>query len=325
MPASARGVSEREAAALQPRDPDREGEPEDDEDRLHGIRGLRDRLVRTGDRLEPRQVQSTGSGNSAVVQKVTWTGEVTPTGEDFAAPVPGTAREERHLHVRRAARRTPTVRSSTGTSPSRERTRRRSRRRARSAAGAHRYHPRRARPRRNRDPARRDRARQLVAEGDVRSHEAAVVGSRSRRGRCATAACSGIGARVPDRSPCRLRASSSRARHRPSSSRTTRQWSSRFALISVTNVNAHSVTAGTVTRSPANPDTLVMPLKKVPRGWYLVLLARDLGRRASSPGRVHVLAVGPNPGPPPQFVVRRIASPTIYSTPASSSHAGSRS
>ena len=44
----------------------------------------------------------------------------------------------------------------------------------------------------------------------------------------------------------------------------------RFAIISVTDVGAHSETTGPVARSPSNPDTLVVPLKHVAEGWYLV-------------------------------------------------------
>ncbi len=87
----------------------------------------------------------------------------------------------------------------------------------------------------------------------------------------------------------------------------------RFALISVTDVNAHSVTAGTVTRSPANPDTLVMPLKKVPRGWYLVYW-RAISVDGHPVQGAFTFAVGPNPGPPPQFVIPHIAK-TATSTP----------
>ena len=37
----------------------------------------------------------------------------------------------------------------------------------------------------------------------------------------------------------------------------------RFAIISVTDVGAHQETTGPVTRSPSNPDTLVVPLRHV--------------------------------------------------------------
>ena len=45
----------------------------------------------------------------------------------------------------------------------------------------------------------------------------------------------------------------------------------RFAIISVTNADGQQVTSGPVKRSPANPDTLVVPLRPgLPQGWYLV-------------------------------------------------------
>ena len=45
----------------------------------------------------------------------------------------------------------------------------------------------------------------------------------------------------------------------------------RFAIISVTDKDANSQTTGPIERSPANPDTLVVPLKPhLPEGWYLV-------------------------------------------------------
>ena len=87
----------------------------------------------------------------------------------------------------------------------------------------------------------------------------------------------------------------------------------RFALISVTDVNAHQVTDGSVMRSPANPDTLVVPLKKVPPGWYLVYW-RAISVDGHPVQGAFTFAVGPNPGPPPQFVIPHIAQ-TATSTP----------
>ena len=50
-----------------------------------------------------RQVQSTGSGEYAVVQKVTWTGGSVPTGEDSVFRFNAEHRRDEDLHVRRAA------------------------------------------------------------------------------------------------------------------------------------------------------------------------------------------------------------------------------
>ena len=87
----------------------------------------------------------------------------------------------------------------------------------------------------------------------------------------------------------------------------------RLAIISVTDVHAHSVTDGTVTRSPANPDTLIVPLKRVPEGWYLVYW-RAISVDGHPVQGAFTFAVGPNPGPPPPFAVPHIAA-TATSTP----------
>ena len=47
-----------------------------------------------------RVLQQTGSGEDAVIQKVTWTGGSVPTGEDSTFWFLGAAVLERHLHVR---------------------------------------------------------------------------------------------------------------------------------------------------------------------------------------------------------------------------------
>jgi copper transport protein len=86
-----------------------------------------------------------------------------------------------------------------------------------------------------------------------------------------------------------------------------------FALISVTDVNARQQTTGPVRRSPSNPDTLVVPLKKVPEGWYLVYW-RAISVDGHPVQGAFTFAVGPNPGPPPQFVVPHI-SQTATTTP----------
>jgi copper transport protein len=87
----------------------------------------------------------------------------------------------------------------------------------------------------------------------------------------------------------------------------------RLAIISVTDVRAHSVTDGPVTRSPVNPDTLVVPLKRVPEGWYLVYW-RAISVDGHPVQGAFTFAVGPNPGPAPQFTVPHIAA-TATSTP----------
>jgi len=80
----------------------------------------------------------------------------------------------------------------------------------------------------------------------------------------------------------------------------------RFAIISVTDVGGHAVTDGTVKRSPANPDTLVVPLKRIPEGWYLVYW-RAISVDGHPVQGAFTFAVGPNPGPAPQFAIPHVA------------------
>ena len=53
-------------------------------------------------------------------------------------------------------------------------------------------------------------------------------------------------------------------------------------------------------RSAADPDTLVVPLKKVPEGWYLVYW-RAISVDGHPVQGAFTFAVGPNAGPAPQF------------------------
>jgi copper transport protein len=81
----------------------------------------------------------------------------------------------------------------------------------------------------------------------------------------------------------------------------------RFAIISVTDAAGHQLTTAPVSRSSANPDTLFVPLKPhLPRGWYLIYW-----RAVSVDGHpvqgAYTFAVGPEPGPPPQFAIPNIS------------------
>jgi len=87
----------------------------------------------------------------------------------------------------------------------------------------------------------------------------------------------------------------------------------RFAIVSVTDVNARSETTGPVTRSSANPDTLVVPLRKVPEGWYLVYW-RAISVDGHPVQGAFTFAVGPNAGPAPQFKIPHISA-TATTTP----------
>ncbi len=88
----------------------------------------------------------------------------------------------------------------------------------------------------------------------------------------------------------------------------------RFAIISVTDKDAHSETTGPVHRSPADPDTLIVPLRPhLPEGWYLVYW-RAISVDGHPVQGAFQFSVGANPGPDPQFVIPHI-SQTATTTP----------
>jgi copper transport protein len=81
----------------------------------------------------------------------------------------------------------------------------------------------------------------------------------------------------------------------------------RFAIISVTDPAGRQQTTGPVHRSPANPDTLVVPLRpNLPEGWYLVYW-RAISVDGHPVQSAFTFAVGPNPGPAPQFSIPHIS------------------
>ncbi|MEA2169937.1 MAG: copper transport protein, partial [Solirubrobacteraceae bacterium] len=88
----------------------------------------------------------------------------------------------------------------------------------------------------------------------------------------------------------------------------------RFAIVSVTDADAKRVTAGTPRRSPTDSDTLLIPLRRVPPGWYLVYW-RVISVDGHPVRGAFTFAVGPNPGPAPQFAIPSIsetaATPTL--------------
>lgn len=75
-----------------------------------------------------------------------------------------------------------------------------------------------------------------------------------------------------------------------------------FAVVSVTDAAAHQEVNGTVHRSAANPDELDVPLRRVREGWYLVFW-RAISVDGHPVRGAFTFNVGPNPGPPPQFVI----------------------
>ena len=82
----------------------------------------------------------------------------------------------------------------------------------------------------------------------------------------------------------------------------------RFAIISVTNAQGQQETTAPVHRSPADPDTLVVPLRpRLPEGWYLIYW-RAISVDGHPVQGAFTYAVGPNPGPAPQFQVPNISA-----------------
>jgi copper transport protein len=76
----------------------------------------------------------------------------------------------------------------------------------------------------------------------------------------------------------------------------------RFAIVSVTDANATKETTGPPTRDPANADQLDVPLKHLRQGWYLVVW-RVISVDGHPVRGAFTFAVGPNPGPAPQFKI----------------------
>jgi copper transport protein len=80
----------------------------------------------------------------------------------------------------------------------------------------------------------------------------------------------------------------------------------RFAIVSVTDAAAHQETTGPPRRSPTDPDTLLIPLKHLSEGWYLVYW-RAISVDGHPVRGAFTFAIGPNAGPAPQFVIPSIS------------------
>lgn len=74
----------------------------------------------------------------------------------------------------------------------------------------------------------------------------------------------------------------------------------RFAIVSVENSRGTAETSGAPSRAPGDPRTLVVPLKHLKPGWYLVFW-RVIAQDGHPVRGAYTFALGPNPGPAPQF------------------------
>ena len=79
----------------------------------------------------------------------------------------------------------------------------------------------------------------------------------------------------------------------------------------MTNVSGREETTAPVARSPADPDTLVVPVRHgLPQGWYLIYW-RAISVDGHPVQGAFTYAVGPNPGPAPQFRVPSVSATAV--------------
>jgi copper transport protein len=76
----------------------------------------------------------------------------------------------------------------------------------------------------------------------------------------------------------------------------------KFAVVSVTNAAGRQEAAASPAALPSDPDTIAVPVRHLPEGWYLVYW-RVISADGHPVRGAFTFAVGPNPGPAPQFVI----------------------
>jgi copper transport protein len=79
----------------------------------------------------------------------------------------------------------------------------------------------------------------------------------------------------------------------------------RFSIVSVTDAAGRQLTAGRPATGP-NAATLVTRLQRLPQGWYLVFW-RVISADGHPVRGAFTFAVGPNPGPAPEFVIPKLS------------------
>ncbi|MDX6538133.1 MAG: copper transport protein [Gaiellales bacterium] len=93
----------------------------------------------------------------------------------------------------------------------------------------------------------------------------------------------------------------------------------RFAVISVTDANGSQEMVGSPANVSGDQDSIFIKLRTLPQGWYLVWW-RVISADGHPVRGAFTFAVGPSPGPPPQFVI-----PSLGESAASPGLVGSRS
>ena len=253
-----------------------------------------------------------------MIQKVTWTRRQRADGRGLRLPVPRRSDREQDVHVRASARRTRTGRSSTGTG---RRVFGHSRADDRGEGLARRWRQldpgdRRARGRRNRRSL-VGLARPRQAEGGSWHERTRAEADRTRRGRGRGAGrarrCLGACGAAADVAVCeRGRQQLARAGRRSPTAR-------RSSLGSRSSPSpmrpAGSRRPARPRRSAQNPNRLDVPLDHLAQGWYLVYW-RVISVDGHPVRGAFTFAVGPNPGPAPQFVIPSISETAATPRPA---------
>ncbi len=91
----------------------------------------------------------------------------------------------------------------------------------------------------------------------------------------------------------------------------------KFAVVSVTNAGGEQEATGSPAALPSDPGTIAVPVRHLPEGWYLVYW-RVISADGHPVRGAFTFAVGPNPGPAPQFVIPSLSetatSPQLVAT-----------
>jgi copper transport protein len=91
-----------------------------------------------------------------------------------------------------------------------------------------------------------------------------------------------------------------------------------FAVISVTDARGNQEMVGAPARAPDDANSIFIRVRHLPQGWYLVWW-RVISADGHPVRGAFTFAVGPSPGPPPQFVI-----PSLGESAATPSLVGSR-